>query len=64
MGSIIPAISAASIIEKVIIDRLMLDLDQKYLNYGFAKHKGYGNYHVVAKKLVKKMRVISLSIFL
>lgn len=37
-----PAISAASIIAKVIRDRLMLNLDQMYPYYGFAKHKGYG----------------------
>ena len=46
-----PAISAASIIAKVIRDRLMLDLDQKYPVYGFAKHKGYGTKeHVAALK--------------
>jgi ribonuclease HII len=46
-----PAISAASIIAKVIRDRLMLELDQKYPIYGFAKHKGYGTKeHVAALK--------------
>lgn len=44
-----PAISAASIIAKVIRDRLMIDLDQKYPHYGFAKHKGYGTKeHIMA----------------
>ncbi len=43
-----PAISAASIIAKVIRDRLMLELDQKYPVYGFAKHKGYGTKEHVA----------------
>ena len=34
-------ISAASILAKVTRDRQMYELDQKYPNYGFAKHKGY-----------------------
>lgn len=38
----IAAISAASILAKTSRDRLMLDLDEKYPNYGFAQHKGYG----------------------
>lgn len=37
-----PAISAASIVAKVLRDRLMIMLDRKYPAYGFAKHKGYG----------------------
>ncbi len=37
-----PAISAASIIAKVTRDRQMIELDIKYPEYGFAKHKGYG----------------------
>lgn len=36
-----PAISAASIVAKVLRDRIMLMLDKRYPNYGFAKHKGY-----------------------
>lgn len=36
-----PAISAASIVAKVLRDRLMRMLDRKYPQYGFAKHKGY-----------------------
>jgi ribonuclease HII len=36
-----PAISAASIVAKVLRDRLMVMLDKKYPHYGFAKHKGY-----------------------
>lgn len=36
-----PAISAASIVAKVLRDRLMLMLDRRYPGYGFAKHKGY-----------------------
>ena len=37
-----PVISAASIIAKVTRDRQMIELDQIYPEYGFAKHKGYG----------------------
>jgi len=35
-------IAAASIVAKVTRDRLMLKLDKKYPQYGFAQHKGYG----------------------
>lgn len=38
---LIAAISAASIIAKVIRDREMDLLDMEYPQYGFAKHKGY-----------------------
>ena len=38
---VVTAISAASIIAKVTRDREMIDLDKKYPQYGFAKHKGY-----------------------
>lgn len=34
-------ISAASIIAKVTRDREMVELDHRYPQYGFAKHKGY-----------------------
>ena len=37
-----PVISAASIIAKVTRDRQMIELDEQYPEYGFAKHKGYG----------------------
>ena len=36
------SIAAASIIAKVLRDRLMVEMDGKYPQYGFAKHKGYG----------------------
>ena len=36
------SIAAASIIAKVMRDRLMVACDAKYPEYGFAKHKGYG----------------------
>jgi len=36
------AVAAASIIAKVVRDRLMTDLDARWPGYGFADHKGYG----------------------
>lgn len=36
------SIAAASIIAKTYRDRLMVDLDRKYPEYGFARHMGYG----------------------
>ncbi len=38
---VVTAISAASIIAKVTRDRMMIELDNMYPQYGFAKHKGY-----------------------
>ena len=35
-------IACASIIAKVTRDRMMVELDKEYPEYGFAKHKGYG----------------------
>lgn len=37
----VPAISAASIIAKVARDHEMIMLDERYPEYGFARHKGY-----------------------
>lgn len=36
------SIAAASILAKVSRDRFMLEIDKKYPQYQFAKHKGYG----------------------
>ncbi len=36
------SIAAASIVAKVTRDRMMLECHQKYPQYNFAKHKGYG----------------------
>ena len=45
------SIAAASILAKVSRDRKMLELDGKYPEYGFAKHKGYGTkVHIAALK--------------
>ncbi len=37
----VAAISAASILAKVVRDREMFELDKQYPGYGFAEHKGY-----------------------
>ena len=45
-------ISAASILAKVTRDREMVEMDQIYPGYGFAKHKGYPTQaHVAALKV-------------
>jgi len=46
------SIAAASIIAKVSRDRFMLELDEKYPEYQFSKHKGYGtalHYEMIEK---------------
>jgi ribonuclease HII len=40
--SLVPAISAASILAKVTRDRWCAQIDAQYPQYGFAVHKGYG----------------------
>ncbi len=40
--AISPSIAAASILAKVTRDRVCMELDEKYPQYGIAKHKGYG----------------------
>lgn len=36
------SIAAASIVAKVTRDRMLIEWDKEYPEYGFAKHKGYG----------------------
>jgi len=44
-----PVISAASVIAKVTRDRQMKELDLRFPEYGFKKHKGYGTKeHLIA----------------
>ncbi|MAR95128.1 MAG: ribonuclease HII [Gammaproteobacteria bacterium] len=48
----IECIMAASIIAKVARDKFMTDIDDKYPEYGFKNHKGYGTKeHLTALKL-------------
>ena len=43
------AIAAASIIAKVVRDKIMIHYDKIYPEYGFSKHKGYGTkFHIDA----------------
>ncbi|MBQ7678942.1 MAG: ribonuclease HII [Butyrivibrio sp.] len=45
------SIAAASIVAKVARDRLMMELDEQYPGYGFARNKGYGTKeHIEALK--------------
>lgn len=47
----VPQVSAASILAKVSRDRYMCEISEKYSNYNFSKHKGYGTKaHVEAIK--------------
>ena len=49
--SLVPAISAASILAKVHRDRWCMEVDLVYPQYGFARHKGYGTaVHLAALK--------------
>jgi ribonuclease HII len=41
-------IAAASIVAKVTRDRLMIQMEEQYPGYGFAKHKGYGTAEHIA----------------
>ena len=43
------SIAAASVIAKVVRDRIMVDLDAAYPGYDFAQHKGYGTPQHLAK---------------
>lgn len=46
---LLPEISAASIVAKVVRDREMVELDKLYPGYGFADHKGYSTpFHFMA----------------
>lgn len=38
---IVPAVAAASVVAKVLRDRVMLSLDRVFPLYGFCRHKGY-----------------------
>ena len=43
------SVAAASVLAKVTRDRLVLQLDEKYPQYNFKKHKGYGTKEHIEK---------------
>ncbi len=47
------SIAAASILAKVTRDRLMVEFDARWPEYGFAKHKGYGT--LVHRQAIQQM---------
>ena len=50
--SLSASIAAASVLAKVTRDRFMLEIDKKYPQYQFSKHKGYGtklHYEMIAE---------------
>lgn len=49
----VPAIAAASVVAKVLRDRVMTVLDRLYPQYGFAKHKGYPS--AVHRKIIAEI---------
>ena len=56
------SIAAASILAKVTRDRLLLEYDEKYPQYGFASHKGYGtkaHYEAIAQHGVCEVHRLS-----
>ena len=52
------SIAAASIVAKVTRDRLMLECHQRFPQYNFAKHKGYGTKE--HQKAIKKFGICEL----
>lgn len=50
---LVKSIAAASIIAKVVRDRLMEEYDIEFPRYQFAKHKGYGT--ALHRKILKKL---------
>lgn len=52
------SVGCASILAKVTRDKLMKDYSEKYINYGFEKHKGYGTkLHIEALKKFGKCEI-------
>lgn len=59
---IVPSISAASIVAKVLRDREMIAMDQQYPGYGFAQNKGYGTaMHLEALQRLGPCRIHRMS---
>ncbi len=52
------SIAAASIVAKVVRDRIMTVLDRKYPGYGFGRHKGYGT--VLHREAIARLGLCSI----
>lgn len=50
-------VAAASVVAKVVRDRIMTQLEEEYPGYGFARHKGYGT-----KEHYRALRQLGLTI--
>lgn len=48
-----PSVMAASILAKVCRDKIMIEMDKKFPEYGYAKHKGYPT--VAHREICKKI---------
>ena len=45
--NLVPEVSAASIVAKVVRDRIMCRIDTQFPDYCFSRHKGYGtSFHI------------------
>ena len=55
--ALVPEISAASILAKVTRDRELRELDARYPQYGFARHKGYPTAEHLAR--IRELGVLS-----
>ncbi|TQR40371.1 ribonuclease HII [Campylobacter sp. MIT 12-8780] len=56
--TLVPEVSAASILAKVSRDEVMIHLDSKYKNYGFKQHKGYASKaHIEALRVCKESEI-------
>lgn len=52
------SISAASVVAKVTRDRMMIELHEKFPQYGFARHKGYGT--KIHKEAIRKYGICKI----
>jgi len=55
---LVKSISAASIVAKVTRDRIMHEMDKKYPEYGFSRHKGYGT--KLHKEMIRKQGICGI----
>lgn len=51
-------IAAASVVAKVTRDRMMMEMSEKYPEYGFDKHKGYGT--AMHQRAIREFGVLNI----